>query len=384
MGSRPRVRLARVALRRRVLAAALLGAVLGGAWLAAPVLAQEVAPRLTGAMVLDELGKVQQAAAARASASGDAGATAVAGKLAAMSAALKNVLGGKADEPTATLGADQRGAVVHADAAAKRVQAWLDASTVACTKDDLAAMLAAVSAVVDELAADTASQKAPLPVIDGVETLDKRPLFVLRPGKDAPRFVLTGENLVDAQCANPNVVALDAAGHPAPVQPHLVAAQSGRVEMNWAGADKLAPGSYTLQLTAQRKAFLIGCTSQPAALTVLQIAPAQTFTVNYALVASCGGNPAPVPLDSQTVSISGRGQTVTRNIDGAACTNPGSYTLTAAAHANNGEVTTMGPVTQGADASITAGVGNGITISWEPALRQLFVRSGQQGCKGIY
>lgn len=384
MRPRSRARLGRSVLRRRMLSAALIGIGVGSAWLVLPTLAQEVAPRLTGAMVVDELGKAQQAVNARAKASGDANQATIASKLGAMSDALQKSLGGKADEPTATLGADERDAVVRADAAAKRVQAWLDASAVACTKDDLAAMLAAVSVAIDKLAADTSSQKAPLPVIDGVETLDKRQLFVLRPGKDAPRFVLTGENLVDAQCANPKVVAFDASGQPAAMQPQLVAAQSGRVEMRWAGADKLAPGSYTLQLTAQRKAFLIGCTSQPAALTVLQVAPVQHFTVNYALVATCGGSPAPVPMDSQTVSITGRGQTIARNVDTSSCTNPTAYTLTASAHANNGEVTKMGPVTQSPDASITAGVGNGITLSWEPSMRQLFVRSGQQGCKGVY
>ena len=384
MRSPVRTRIGHPVLRRRVLATALIGIGLGGAWLALPTIAQEVAPRLTGTMVLDELGKAQQAVNARAKASGDANVAAIATKLGAMSDALQKSLGGDADEPTATLGAGERDAVVRADAATKRVQAWLDASAIACTKDDLDAMLAAVSSVVDQLAADTSSQKAPLPVIDGVETLDKRSLFVLRPGKDAPRFVLAGENLVDAQCANPKVVMLDASGKPAAVQPQLVAAQPTRVEMRWAGADKLAPGSYTVQLTAERKAFLIGCTSQPAALTVLQVAPVQHFTVNYALVATCSGSPAPVSLDSQTVSITGRGQTVARTIDTSTCANPTTYTLTASAHANNGEATRMGPVTQSPEASITAGVGNGITLSWEPSMRQLFVRSGQQGCKGVY
>lgn len=381
---RPRQHLRLSVLRRRVLAVAVVGIGIGGAWLALPTIAQEVAPRLTGTMVVEELDKVQQAVTARAKASGDTNLATVAGKLGAMSGVLQKSLGGDADQPTATLGADARDAVVRADAAAKRVQAWLDASAVACTKNDIDAMLAAVSATVDALAADTASQKAPLPVIDGVETLDKRPLFLLRPGNDAPRFVLTGENLVDAQCANPKVVALDASGQPAAVQPQLVAAQPGRVELKWPGAEKLAPGSYTLQLTADRKAFLIGCTSQPAALTVLQVAPMQSFTVNYALMATCAGSPAPVPLDSQTVSITGRGQTIARNVDASKCANPNAYTLTASAHAGDGAVTKMGPVTQSPDASITAGVGDGITLSWEPSMRQLFVRSGQQGCKGVY
>lgn len=369
--------------QRRALAAALCGAVVGVGCLALPTLAQEVAPRLTGAMVIDDLAKTQQSIDARAKSSGDAGIAALASKLTALANALHAELGGDTDKPTATLGNEQRAAVVRADAISKRVDAWLDASGFGCTKTDASTMLAAVSATVDALAADTASQKAPLPVLNGVQTIDKRPLFVLRGGgKDAPRFVLTGENLVDAQCANPKVVAFDAAGHPASVQPQLVAAQATQVEMSWAGAEKLAPGNYTLQLTTQRKAFLIGCTSEPAAQMVLHVAPPQRFTVNYALVGTCGGST--VPLASQTLALAARGQTITTDVDAGKCPNPTSYTLTASAHADDGASTTMGPVTQGADASITGGVGNGISLTWDPSMHQLFVRSGQQGCKGVY
>lgn len=384
MGRPAGVQSGRPVLARRLLAIALAGTCASVAWVALPSLAQEVAPRLTGAMVIEDLGKAQQAVTTRAQSTHDAKLTAIAAKLGTMAGTLQKDLGDKTGEPTATLGADERDAVVRAGAAAKRVQAWLDASSVACTRDDLDAMLAAVAATLDRLSSDTASQKAPLPVIDGIETLDNRPLFVLRADKDVPRFVLTGENLVDAQCANPKVVAVDAQGQPVSQQPQLVAAQATRVEMRWPGLDKLQPGSYTLQLTTQRKAFLIGCTSQPAAVTVMQVAPPLQFTLTYALVATCGGSPAPVSLDSQTLSIAGRGQTVARTVDTSKCPNPMAYTLTAAARAGNGLDTKMGPVTQGPDASITAGVGNGVTVSWEPSMHQLFVRSGQQGCKGVY
>lgn len=367
-----------------VLGAGVLGGVVAGACLMQPAFAQEVAPRLTGSMVLTELGKVQQALAARAKSAPDPQLDAVAGKLTGMRDALQKALGGDAEQPTETLGAGERDAVVRADAAAKRVTAWLSASAVACTREDLNAMLAALSATLEQLASDTSSQKAPLPIIDGVETIDQRPLFVLRPSKDSPRFVLTGANLVDPRCANPAVVAVDAKGQPVTLQPQLVAAQPTRVELRWPGADKLAPGSYTLKLTAERKAFLLGCVSEPPATMALQVAPQQTFQVSYALVATCQGSTGPVSLGAGTLTLDARGQTAARNVDVTACANPVSYTVTAAVRTAGGAATKLAPVTQSADASITTGLGNGLTLSWEPALHQLFVRSGKQGCKGVY
>ena len=344
-----------------------LGGVLTLAALAAS--AQQVAPRLTGAMVIADLAKVQQAVKARGDGTQDADLQAVDGQLQRMGANLRKMLGD---------------AAIRAEAAAKRVQAWLDASATACTRDETGAMLAALTATLEQLSADTSSQKAPLPVIDGVETLDQRPLFVLGKQDAVPKFVLTGANLVDAQCANPEVTVVGADGKLVGTQPQLVAAQPGRVELQWPGAANLAPGAYTLRLAAERKGFLFGCTSQPPAVAVLQVAPQQHFKVSYALIATCEGQSAPVSLASATVSITGRDQTVTRSVDVSACGTPASYTLTAAAGEAPGQETKMGPVTQGPDAGITSGLGNGLTISWDPSLHQLLVRSGTRTCKGVY
>lgn len=370
--------------RRWVLCAVLAGTVVAAAGLPLPALAQEVAPRQTGALVLIELGNTEEALAARAKTAPEPKLDAVTAKVAALHAALQKTLGDNAGQPIETLSAGDRAAVVRADAAAKRVNAWLGASAVACTRQDLDAMLAALSATLEQLASDTASQKAPLPVIDGIETIDKRALFVLRPGQDSPRLVLTGANLVDAQCANPTLVAINAKGQPVTPQPQLVAAQPTRVELRWPDADKLAPGSYTLKLTAERKAFLVGCVSEPPATTVVEVAPAQKFEVSYALVATCQGSATPVALGTGTLTLDKRGQTVARNIDTAACASPISYTVTAGVRSTGGTATKLAPVTQGADAGMTTGLGNGLTLSWEPALHQLFVRSGKQGCKGVY
>lgn len=347
--------------------------------------AQKVAPRLTGALVVAHLDKAMQAVKARDAGSPDPQLQAVAGQLQRMGAALNKALGGDANQPVATIDKDVRDAALRADAAATRVQAWLGASAVSCTRDETAAMLKALAATLDRLVADTSSQKAPLPIIDGVETLDQRPLFVLRQGVAAPKFVLTGENLVDAQCANPKVVALGADGKPVAAQPQLIAAQPGRVELQWPGAADLAPGSYVLQLSAERKGFLFGCRSQPPTVAVLQVVPPLSFTVSYALSATCEGAAAPVVLGSGTLpALTARDHTVTQTIDVAVCKNPSSYTIAAATSANGGQETKFGPVTQSADASITTGLGNGLTMSWNPSLHQLLVNSGKRTCKGVY
>jgi hypothetical protein len=353
--------------------------------LAVTASAQKVAPRLTGAMVVAHLAKVEQAVKAREGTSSDAPVQAIAGQLQRMGTSLRQALGGDANQPVATIDKDVRDAALRADAAARRVQAWLDASATSCTRDETAAMLKALAATLDRLAADTSSQKAPLPIIDGVETLDRRPLFVLRQGVAAPKFVLTGDNLVDAQCANPKVVALGADGKPVAAQPQLIAAQPGRVELQWPGAADLVPGSYVLQLSAERKGFLFGCRSQPPTIAVLQVAPPLHFTVSYALSATCEAAAAPVVLGSGTLpALSARDHTVTQTIDVTACKNPSSYTIAATVSANGGQETKFGPVTQSADASITTGLGNGLTLSWQPSLHQLLVDSGKRTCKGVY
>lgn len=364
------------------------GLLLGGLLMVLPLAsAQKVTPRLTGATVIDDLGSAHKAVQARAATLHDAKLQAVSKQLAHMRAALVQTLGDDTAAPLATVDKDERDAAVRADAAAKRVQAWLDASAVSCTRKDIDAMLAALSATLDRLAADTASQKAPLPVVQGVETLDRRPLFALRQGGGTPSFVLTGANLVDTQCANPEVVAVDAAGQPlaAASQPQVVAAQPTRVQLRWPGAAKLAPGSYVLQLTAQRKAFLFGCVSQPPAVAVLQIVPPMRFTLDYVLSAACAKASGPVTLGSGTLpALTAPGRTVSQTIDVSACHDPASYTVSATVRTADGHASSAGPITQNAGARITLGLGNGLTLSWDPSLHRLFARSGKRACKGVY
>jgi hypothetical protein len=350
-----------------------------------PALAQ-MAPRRTGAMVLASLDKAQQAVAARAGASRDTHLATARDTLAGMMSSLRASLGGDADKPVDILDARERADALRAQAAAQRVQAWLEASSGTCAADEAAAMAAALDAGVGQLAHATGSQKAPLPVVDGIETMDRRPLFVLRQHGPAPVFALLGENLLDAQCANPTVTATDLQGRTLDAQPRVTAVQASRIELAWPGAAALPPGSYVLHVASKRKAFLRGCTAQPDAVAALQVAPPLRFSVGYALVAVCGGSGDDVvPLGQGTLpDITARGAMASQAIDTSACPAPTSYTVTAAVRAADGKAATVGPITQSADATITAGLPGGLTLSWDPSVRRIFVRSGVNACKGVY
>ncbi|HEX5959864.1 MAG TPA: hypothetical protein VFY97_01285 [Rhodanobacteraceae bacterium] len=350
-----------------------------------PAAAQDAARQPTGTQVLAELANAQQAVESRAATAPDdaTGLQAVATKLQGMGSALRAALGDDADQPITDIGSDERAAAVRAGSAARRVQAWLAASAAGCTRDDIEAMLKALTATLDKLAADTTSQGAPLPMIDGVTTLDGRPLFVLREGAESTRLVLTGANLIDPGCPGPVVTALDAQGQPVGPQPQVAAAHPDRVELDWAGVGKLPPGGYTLQLTTERKAFL-HCASQPPTNAMVEVAPPLRFSVTYVLIATCAGSTAPVSLGAATLTLAGRGQTEARDIDVKACPQPVSYTVTAAVRDAGGFETKMSPVTHPADAAIDADLGNGLTLDWDPAGHRLSVNSGGRTCKGVY
>lgn len=348
------------------------------------VQAQDVATRLTGAKVLENVQNAGQTIRARADSTHDADLQQVGDRLGKMEAALRKELGDKADQPLAIIDARSRADATRANAAAQRAQAWLGAAP-GCDAAETRAMVAALAMMIDRLATDTSSQKAPLPVVNAVETVaDHRPLFVLRPGAQAPKFVLSGENLVDPQCANPAITALDAQGRPVANQPKVIAAQGGQVELAWPDADKLAAGGYVLQLASKRKAFLFGCVDQPPAIAALQVTSPMRFTVGYTLRAMCPGAAADVQVDKADLpQITGSNQTVSHAVSGSACADPVSYTVAATVRGADGQIAQAGPVSQPADASITLGLKGGITLNWDPTVRQIVVRSGAGACKGV-
>ncbi len=353
----------------------------------APTHAQ-MAARLSGQVALDEVKAASSSLAVPAKSAPDASLAGVEQQLAEMANTLQ-ALHGDLDKPVETIGDADRASVLRAHAAAARVQAYVAASG-GCQGSDAGAMRAALVAGVARLARDTASAKL-VPVVDGVETLAHVPLFVLHQGSGPMLFALTGANLVDTQCANPHVVATDPAGQPLSSQPGVTGAAPGRIESRWPQSAALPTGSVVLHVTTQRKAFLLGCTALPEASAVVQVAPAARYQVEYTLSASCpasaanGSSASEVPLAHGKMPwLQGYGSTVSQPVDTSACGEPQSYSVSATVEGSDGSHTVAGPFSQSAQASITAGLPGGLTLSWSPSAQTLFVRSGLKTCKGVY
>ena len=361
----------------------------GGLLLAstAPTHAQ-MAARLSGQVALDEIKAASASLAAQAKGAPDAPLAGVEQQLADMANTLQ-ALHGDLDKPVETISDAERASVLRAHAASARVQAYVAASG-GCQGGDAGAMRAALADSVARLATDSTSAKL-VPVVDGVETLAHVPLFVLHQGSRPMVFALTGVNLVDTQCADPKVMATDAAGRPLSSQPGVTGAAPGRIELRWPQSGALPTGSVVLHVTTQRKAFLVGCTALPEASAVIQVAPAVRYQVAYALSASCpastsqGSSASEVPLAHGKMPwLAGYGSTVSQPVDTSACAEPQSYSVSATVEGSDGSHTAAGPFSQSAQASITAGLPGGLTLSWNPSAQTLFVRSGLKTCKGVY
>ncbi|MFA6232451.1 MAG: hypothetical protein WC617_20130 [Rhodanobacter sp.] len=353
----------------------------------APIHAQ-MAARLSGQVALDEIKAASAALAAQTKGAADAPMAGVEQQLADMAGTLQ-ALHGDLDKPVETINDAERAGVLRAHAAAARVQAYVAASE-GCQGGDAGAMQASLAEGVARLARDTTSAKL-VPVVDGVETLAHVPLFVLHQGSGPMVFALTGINLVDTQCANPKVVATDAAGRALSSQPDLTGAAPSRIELRWPQSAALPTGSVVLHVTTQRKAFLVGCTAMPEASAVIQVAPAVRYQVAYALSARCpastskGSSASEVALAHGKMPwLAGYGSTVSQPVDTSACAEPESYSVSAIVEGSDGSHAAAGPFTQSAQASITAGLPGGLTLSWNPSAQTLFARSGLKSCKGAY
>jgi len=104
--------------------------------------------------------------------------------------------------------------------------------------------------------------------------------------------------------------------------------------------------------------------------------------IDYTLSATCRGQGQLTLGHGSLPAIAKQGVTVSQPIDAAACANPESYTISATAHFGDGDQATVGPVTQPADAGITAGLPGGLTLSWNPAIHSLFARAEANMCRG--
>lgn len=365
---------------QRFCASLLLGLLAAG--LAGPGIAQ-LAPRLTGTTVLAELDTTGQALATRATALPQANLEPTQARLAAMAQGLRKALGRDVDKPLDIIDAAARSAAYRAHAATERVQAFLDTSQ-GCPDADVHAMAQALAVTVTQLGSASGSAKV-LPVIDAVETLDQRPLFVLR-GAGEMRFALLGTNLLDAQCEDPVITATDEHGKRQPVQPVVTGVSPSRIELKLDGSEQLVPGSYVLHIVAKHKAFMVGCKAAPPAVAALQVAPVARVAVTYTLNTACRTGPDGTrqmpPITGSLPDFSGA--MVTTQVDTSACANPVRYTLSATTTSPAGVSSTTGPISQIASAGITVGLAGGLTLSWDPSVRQLLLRAAPHRCKAVY
>jgi hypothetical protein len=353
-------------------------------WLLAPGLissaAAQIAPRLTGSAVIDQLETAQHDLAARAAALPHSSLAATSQRLGSLADALRKTLGSDAGKPIDIIAADAKASAYRASAAAQRAQAYLDASK-GCPDADADAMADALAKTVELLAAGGSSSKVQ-PIINGVETQDHRPLFVLRSGSKDTVFALVGANLFDAQCEDPVVSATDAQGKPQSVQPSVTGVLPNRIELKLPAGSQLQSGSYVLHVMSKRKAFLVGCAAQPEALAAVEVATPAKVSVSYVLTATCQSGVMP-PVTGTMPDFAGSGA-VSQSIAPDGCANPVSYAITAKVTFGDGHSASVGPFSQIASAGITAGLPGGLSLSWDPSVRQLFVRPSTSTCKGVY
>lgn len=345
----------------------------------------QLAPRLSAQVAIDELTSAQTSLAPSAGAANES-LTSVETQLGNMAQALRSSMGSDAVKPVEMVGDALRANIVRAHAAAARVSAYVAASA-KCQGSDLAAMQSSLADGIALLASANGVAKQ-VPVIDGVVTMDHKPLFAVHQGSDALAFALVGADLADAQCASPQVSATDANGQTLPKQPTVTGTSPARIELRWPEAGSLPIGRVVFHVSTQRKAFLIGCTALPQASAVIQVVALPRVEVSYSLEAVCAGAAATGGVvllgQGKLPALVGQGATVSLPVTTSACINPQSYRLSATVTRSDGSHASVGPFTQSAQASITAGLPGGLTLSWKPEVQMLFVSSGVAVCQGVH
>lgn len=342
----------------------------------------QIAPRLTGEAVIARLDTAKQDLAARASNTHDDRVAAVSTQLGEMADALRKTLGDKASQPADIMDDSRRAAVLRGDAAVQRTRAYLDQAP-GCPGNDAKALTDALAATIDKLAKTSSSSKA-TPVISSVETIDHRPVFALHPGNTPIALALVGTNLSDPQCADPQITATDEKGKLLDTQPVITGVLPTRAELKFPeGAGSKPDTVVILHLMPKHKVFLRGCTSQPEAVTALQVTAPMRISISYDLTTTCG-NGQRVPSSGTLPDITAYGTTSSRQVEAAACPDPSRYAISAKLTFGDGHSASVGPVEQTAAADITMGLPAGFTLSWSPSTRTVFVRSAANVCKGVY
>lgn len=341
----------------------------------------QIAPRLTGDLVMAQLETAKQDLAERAASLHDDHLAVASDRLGQMAAALRKSLGSKSSQPVEIIDDSSRIAVLRADAAVQRTRAYLDAAK-GCPGSDAKAMATGLATTIDRLASASGSSKA-APVVSGVETIDHRPLFALHSGSTPIAVALVGTNLSDAQCADPQVTATDEHGKPIDPQPVVTGVLPTRIELKLPGGASSPSGVYVLHVVPKHKAFLMGCTAQPEAQAILQVTPPLRVSVSYNLTATCSGQGAPAG-SGVLPDITSYGATASHQVDTVSCPNPSRYAISAKVAFGDGSTASVGPIEQSADADITLGLPAGLSMSWSPSTRTIFVRSTPNICKGVY
>ncbi|MBU6246144.1 MAG: hypothetical protein KGN77_00185 [Xanthomonadaceae bacterium] len=339
----------------------------------------QLAPRLSARVSLDEL------ATATAALPVDPALATLRAQLQSMADGLRQAAGSDADTPVDLVGDALRGRIVRAHAAAARVQAY-ETAAAGCQAGDRTAMQTALAQSVKLLAAAVDSAKV-VPAIDDVQSMPTpESLFAIRAGGGPLAFALTGSDLFDSQCPSPQVRATAADGVALAHQPMLTGALPARLELKWPDVGQVPAGPVVLHVVAQRKVFLLGCQALPEATAVVEVVPAAHYRVDYVLEAVCPapGEPArTVALGRGTLDLAGAGASVSRNVPTSACAEPSAYRLSASVSSAGGAPSAAGPFIQPAQASITAGLPGGLTLSWDPSVQAVFVRAGAGTCKGV-
>lgn len=343
----------------------------------------QIAPRLTGTAVITQLETAQHDLATRATSLPHSSLGTTSAQLGKLVDELRDSLGKDAAKPIDLLDKDAKGRAYRASAVAQRTEAYLEAAK-GCLEADATAMADALAANVGQVAAGSGSSKT-LPVINAVETMDHRPLFVLHPSSKDLAFALVGANLFDAQCESPVVTATDAQGKPQAVQPGVTGVLPNRIELKLPAGARLQAGNYVLHVVAKHKAFLVGCSTQPEAVAAVQVAAPVTVSVSYALTPTCraGGAEHSLPAVIGTMPDLVDG-TAAQSVAINGCPEPVSYAIAATVTFGGGRSTSVGPFSQIASAGITAGLPGGLSLSWDPSVHQIFVRAAAKTCKGVY
>lgn len=353
----------------------------------APAAAQ-TDPRLTGGTVLTQLEAAQRDLAARAATLPDSSLSAAAGHLGTLVDGIRKAIGGESGKRLDKIDDESEGKVLRGQAAALLTQAWLSAST-GCTDSDATTTAAALTTALARLAAAKASSNSAQAVIQSVETTDRRAVFAVNSDVKDATLVVNGLNLHDSKCDDPAVTATDEAGAPLAAQPVVTAVAPSRLELRLPPG--LAAGPYVLHVVPKRKSRFLGCEKQPEASAVLNVVPPLSVAVSYMVQPVCLVTKNRKSVEQEQPAVSGslpplaRSATVvTAQVPVPACEFPVSYAISAQATFGDGHVARVGPISQSASAGITTGIPGGVSLSWDPNIRQLLATLAAGNCKAIY